>query len=622
MDEDYQRSISKLTQETERKVLMLYTGGAIGMLRSTSEAVVNIKDNLKKLLKNNPHLCDQNYTFFNSEDDFLITPPTMYGKRIWYKVQEFDKIMDSCDNDIEEWLKIAEAVEKNYNDYDSFIILHGTDTLAYTASALSFMFENLNKTVIMTGSQVPLGEMRNDAFENLLGALTLAGHFTIPEVTIYFRNKLFRGNRSTKIDAFGLEGFDSPNMAPIAILGLTPKIDWHVIPKQKTKSFFIEKRLSRKVGVLKMYPTIPTQIIKSVLEDDLEGCIIEGFGAGGLPLGRPEIRDIFQKASNENKVLVVISQCSKGAVNPAYSVDKQFIELGLVSGLDMTVECAVAKLSYLLGRKLPIDEIKSLIQSDIRGECSEQHPVHFDLKEDSILEIIANSFKAGVEQEAVRDGLFPTLTSYAAHFGYIHVLNELKRCGTNFEIGDYDGKTPLHIAAKCGQIEVLKYLITGGVNLNAKDNEGRSALFEAILQKNEETCKILIDAGAQAIADNREIKDFLFKSVKRGEIESLVLMYQGGVRDFDVYKNIDKRTIAHIAAAENKIEILKFLKTETKFDFDAKDRWKQTPLSEAVNMNYTDIIALLSNDTSEDPNTNEDQKSSTTETEENIKDKS
>jgi len=272
MDEDFKRSMSKVTPESEKRVLMLYTGGAIGMTRSSLENVVNLKDHLKKLLKNNPHLCDQNYTFFNAEDGFLITPHTMFGKRIWYKVQEFEEIKDSCDSDVDEWIKIAEAVEKNYNLYDAFLILHGTDTMAYTASALSFMFENLRKTVILTGSQVPLSEMRNDAFENLLGALTLAGHFTIPEVTIYFRNKLFRGNRSIKIDAFGLEGFDSPNMPPLVVFGLTPKIDWSLIPKQKVSQFHVEKSLSRKVGVLKMYPTIPTQIIKNVLEDDLDAC--------------------------------------------------------------------------------------------------------------------------------------------------------------------------------------------------------------------------------------------------------------------------------------------------------------------------------------------------------------
>jgi len=593
MDEDFKRSMSKVTPECEKKVLMLYTGGAIGMTRSTLENVVNLKDHLKKLLKNNPHLCDQNFTFFNAEDGFLITPHTMFGKRIWYKVEEFDEIKDSCDNDVDEWLKIAEAIEKNYNQYDAFLILHGTDTMAYTASALSFMFENLRKTVILTGSQVPLSEMRNDAFENLLGALTLAGHFTIPEVSIYFRNKLFRGNRSIKIDAFGLEGFDSPNMPPLVVFGLTPKIDWSLIPKQKSSQFHVEKRLSRKVGVLKMYPSIPTQIIKNVLEDDLEACVIEGFGAGGLPLGRLEIREIFKKATEAGKILVVISQCSRGAVNPVYSMDKLFIELGLISGLDMTVECVVAKLSYLCGKKLPVEEIKKLIQTDMRGDCTEMHPIHFNIQEDSILQVIANSFKAGVEQEAVKDGLFPTLTSYAAHFGYIHVLDELKRCGTNFDAGDYDGKTPLHIAAKCGETEVIKYLIFGKVNLNAVNSRGRSALFEAILNKNTEAAKILIASGGKVIAQHKEMKDFLFKTVKRGDLGSLKLVHQSGLNNLHLYQNVDKRTIGHIAVAENQVEIIKFLKEETNFDFSVVDRWGWTPLSEASSTEHEEIIELL-----------------------------
>jgi len=610
MDEDFKRNMSKITSEGEKRVLMLYTGGAIGMSRSPLENMVNLKENLKKLLKNNPHLCDQNYTFFNSENDFLITPHSMYGKRIWYKVEEFDEIKDSCDNDVEEWIKIAEAIERNYHAYDAFLILHGTDTMAYTASALSFMFENLRKTVILTGSQVPLSEMRNDAFENLLGALTLAGHFTIPEVSIYFRNKLFRGNRTIKVDAFGLEGFDSPNMQPLVVFGLTPKIDWSIIPKQKSNKFHVEKNLSRKVGVLKMYPTMPTQIIKNVLEDDLDACIIEGFGAGSLPLGRPEIREIFKKATSEGKILLVISQCARGSVNPAYSMDQQFIDLGLISGLDMTVECAVAKLAYLLGKNLPLEEAKELIQKDIRGDCTEQHPISFDIKEDSILQVIANSFKASVEQEAVKDGLFPTLTSYAAHFGYIHVLDELKRCGTRFDIGDYEGKTPLHIAAKCGQVDVIKYLITAYNNLNSVDGRGRSALFEAILNKKFDAAKILIASGAKTLAQPREMTDFLFKSTKKGDLATVKLIHHSGEQQLDSYKNADKRTIAHIAVCENRIEILRFLK-ETLYNFNVQDRWGQTPLGEAKRLQLTEIIELLSDNRDVEASTGEGGKKGT-----------
>ncbi len=162
----------------------------------------------------------------NLEPNVLITPKTPYNKRVRVHILEFEELIDSSNMNIEGWCKIAKTIEDNYKKYDGFIVLHGTDTMAYTASALSFMLENLNKSVVLTGSQIPLLELKNDAVDNLLGSVLVAGHYNIPEVTIFFHNKLLRGNRSSKIDTGEMEAFGSPNLAPLGLMGVNFTINW------------------------------------------------------------------------------------------------------------------------------------------------------------------------------------------------------------------------------------------------------------------------------------------------------------------------------------------------------------------------------------------------------------
>lgn len=174
VEDQFRKVKQHLDPHQVRKVLILFTGGTIGMVNSDKGYIAK-KGFLQKVIKTNKSFCDADYTFFNATDGFMITPVSIYKRRIWYKVVEFDEIIDSTNMTSEYWVKIGMAIKENYKAYDAFIILHGTDTMAYTASALSFMFENLAKTVIITGAQIPLSEMRNDGFENLLGSLTIAG---------------------------------------------------------------------------------------------------------------------------------------------------------------------------------------------------------------------------------------------------------------------------------------------------------------------------------------------------------------------------------------------------------------------------------------------------------------
>jgi len=227
-----------------KKVLILYTGGTFGMEKS--ENGLRPQSNfLLKYMFNHSNFCDKEYTYkhsnqdneFDLNKDFLISPETMIGRRIYYKIFEFDSIIDSSNMNLEYWKKIGRSMEKFYYKYDSFIILHGTDTMNYTASILSFMLENLNKLVILTGSQIPLVEMRNDAQKNLIDALTIAGTYDIPEVCLLFDSKLFRGNRTIKNDNINLNAFESPNLPPLIKIGVNMKINWDLILPKKSDNF-------------------------------------------------------------------------------------------------------------------------------------------------------------------------------------------------------------------------------------------------------------------------------------------------------------------------------------------------------------------------------------------------
>jgi len=427
MDESYQQNIGKIVVDTDKKVLIVNTGGAIGMIQTAKGFSMNKVAELKKLMKSIPHLCDQNHTFFNSEGDFLITPPSVYGKRVRYRIEQFDHFENYDGTDPNICLEIAETIEKNYEAYDAFIILHNTDTMAYTASLLSFMLENLSKTVILTGSYVPLSASRNDAFENLLGALTIAGHFTIPEVSIYFCNKLLRGNRATKVDSFGLEGFDVPNSKPLAIFGTGLKIEWELVSKLKREKFTVQKQLNQKVGILKLYPSIPLKLVQNILEADIEACVIESFGAGDLPFKKLPIMEQLKKATDQGKILVVITQCTKGAVYAHHTSTEQYKNLGLTPGLDMTGECATAKLAYLLGKGFSKEQVKEMIQKDLRGEVSEETPMEFEGKKRSAFAGFGWLPERGSLKQCCEEWFIPNLDIICCSFRICECVGSIER---------------------------------------------------------------------------------------------------------------------------------------------------------------------------------------------------
>lgn len=303
-------------------------------------------------------------------------------KRFNYRIStyQFDPPIDSSDMEPSFWANLVTIIANNYNDFDGFVILHGTDTMAYTASALSFMLENLAKPVILTGSQLPIGTLRTDGKENLITAIEIAaakhadGTPIVPEVCIFFENELMRGNRTTKINAENFNAFRSFNYPALAKAGIHIRYNEHLIrrpdPTRPMKPHYL---FDTNVVVLTLFPGIQESIIDSVLHvNGLKAVVLKTFGSGNAPQKEWFIRQL--KEANERGIVIVnITQCQSGGVEMGrYETGLQLLQAGVISGYDSTPECAVTKLMFLLGHGLSGEEIRHRMNSDLVGEITKE----------------------------------------------------------------------------------------------------------------------------------------------------------------------------------------------------------------------------------------------------------
>lgn len=346
-----------IPEKVKSSLLLIYTGGTIGMKEDPSIQALRPFD-FSQILAEVPEL-----------------------RKFAYKIDSytFNPLIDSSDVEPSNWKKLVQIIEDRYDSYDGFVILHGTDTMAYSASALSFMIEGLSKPVIFTGSQLPIGVPRTDGKENLISAVEIAaakdndGHALVPEVCICFDNVLMRGNRTTKINSSNFRAFRSENLPPLAEAGINIRYNNDLIlkPEDWDKKPVFHSNIDTRVAILKMHPGITPQVVKDILcSKENRAVIIETYGAGNAP-SKEWFLNLVKEASQMGKVLLNITQCIAGSVDmDIYATGKCLKEAGVLNGYDSTTEGALAKLFYLLGQFEDNEMVKAAIEDNLRGEIS------------------------------------------------------------------------------------------------------------------------------------------------------------------------------------------------------------------------------------------------------------
>ncbi|MFY7698328.1 MAG: asparaginase [Legionella sp.] len=335
----------------KKKVLIINTGGTISSVKT-----------------NHGYEPKQGYVEFALTQLPALNHPAMPC----FSIKEYQPLLDSSNMTVTEWNRIASDIADHYDDYDGFVVLHGTDTMAYTASALSFMLENLTKPVILTGSQIPLSEVRNDAVDNILTSLWLCARQPIAEVCVYFNRRLMRGNRTQKVSAQQFDAFDSPNFPHLATIGIDINVHRQLLLPSSDNIFKLQTITPQFIANFRLFPGFSTDVLAFIVQQPLRGLILETYGAGNAQNNVPRFLELLSQACNRGVIIVNCSQCQHGKVEMnQYATGYTLKQAGLISGHDMTPEAAHCKLLYLLSKNIPLLQVKAMMETALCGELSQ-----------------------------------------------------------------------------------------------------------------------------------------------------------------------------------------------------------------------------------------------------------
>jgi lysophospholipase len=432
-------------------------------MRAGPTGYAPVRGHLVERLAENPALHDPEVAVHAAT---FVLPSGRRGPRIVYDLVEHDPLLDSSNVGLDEWRAMALDIEAHYDDYDAFVLVHGTDTMAYTASALSFALDNLGKTVILTGSQVPLVKPLSDGRENLLGALTLAGHYDLPEVGVFFHHRLLRGNRARKVDASGLGAFESGNFPALAKIGSTVEVRWDLVRSPPAAPLRVQPLTHRHVAALRLFPGLDAQTLAAILKPPLLGLVLEAYGTGNGPDRDAPLLEVIANATRAGIVVVAVTQCHHGTVTGDYAAGTALLGAGVTPGRDLSPEAALTKLVYLLSCGFSPDEVRARIGQNLRGELTPTAPSDAHSFRDQAffakLSRIVGEWGATRDPSTIRAAVVPSLVVAAAGLGDVVTLRRMLDAGADPDSASPDGRTAIMAALGAGHPDVVAELRARG----------------------------------------------------------------------------------------------------------------------------------------------------------------
>ncbi|XP_075556457.1 L-asparaginase isoform X5 [Dermacentor variabilis] len=542
------------THCNESKVLVLYSGGTIGMVRDYEGGVLRpMPQVLENRLRTFPQLHDAEYSsthFTDPNKPPLVLPCTGDPNRVVYTIYEYDPLLDSSNATMDDWVRIALDI------------------------------------------RIPIFEPRSDGRENLLNSLIIAGNYVIPEVALMFNNKLFRGNRTSKTSINELDAFSSPNMPPLATIGVKIKVNWRAVFQQNTmEKFRVHSKLNRNVGLLRLFPSITVEVVRAFLTPPVQGVVLQTYGAGNGPTARADLLDEIRRASLRGILIINCSQCTQGSIDAAYATGNALCAAGVIPGSDMTPEAALTKLSYVLSKtEWSYATKKEMLQASLRGELTVSKPSKLD--DLDLITAIARTMNISSPEElqSLQTVLYPSILCSVTARGDVDRLEVMRQFGAYLSSCDYDFRTPLHVASCEGNTSMVRYLLQHGASVHMRDRDHHTPLTSAVLCDQHAIIELLVQAGAHLSMPALQLADELCTAARNGNVKRLESYRLAGASFYE--SDATGRTCLHAACEAGQEGVVRFL-LEHKIRPETKDIYNHSPEEVARVLGHVKLVHLF-----------------------------